>query len=81
MIDNGRNGFVYSTGEELYEKLKYLLDNSQERTEMGRCAYETIATEWNAEKAANRFLVLAQSLLNEDADGVPYASGVCSRAD
>ena len=81
LIDNGRNGFVYSTAEELYEKLKYLLDNNQERTEMGKCAYETVVTEWNAEKAANRFLVLAQSLLNGDTDGVLYTSGVCSRAD
>ena len=62
LICHGRNGMVYP--EDSYEKMeeiiRYLLKNPEEIKAMGRCAYETIAYEWNAGKAARRLLAVIE---------------------
>ena len=79
LIENGKNGYLYSDIDELYEKVKYMLDHPQERMEMAKCAYDTIVKEWNAEVAAERFLELANNCLAEKGNTQVFEKGVCSK--
>ncbi len=83
LINNGKNGLIYQTGntDDLYTQTKWLLDHSEERKEMGRNAYDTVAIEWNAKRAAERLLVLAERILNGDEMPIPFENGVCSKAE
>lgn len=82
LLNDGENGFLYfnDSVEELYGKVKYLLDNKEERQEMGKKAYRTMLNEWNAEVAAERFLKLAEELKNNKKCAL-YSSGPCSVAE
>lgn len=81
LIKDGENGLIYKSGntDELFQKVKYLLDNQTEWERMCRNAYETIEKEWNPETAAERFVALAESLLNKG-EGDLFADGPCSKA-
>lgn len=79
LIRDGENGFMYNDENELYEKLKYLLDNEGERKKAAEKAYDTIALEWNARVAAERFIDMATRLLNGE-NSVTYDDGPCSPA-
>lgn len=83
LLKSGENGMTYNTCnvDELYVKVKYLLDHPQARRDMGRRAYETVTGEWNAEAAAQRLLTLSQSLLQGHKYPVLYESGPCSKAE
>lgn len=63
LIQHRKNGLVYKEGsyEDMEEQVKYLLDNPVEASEMGIAAYETIASQWNAEEAARRLLVFYEN--------------------
>lgn len=74
LIEDGKNGFMYSGIEDLYEKVKYLLEHSQEREAMAENAYRTIVEQWNAEIAAVRIMKLFEERSSD------YNSGVCSNA-
>jgi glycosyltransferase involved in cell wall biosynthesis len=77
LIRDGENGFLYDSVDELYEKVKFLLDNRQERERMAANAYHTIIDEWNAETAAEKFLKLAEAILNGEKSPELFADGVC----
>lgn len=79
LIEQGKNGFLYSGFEELYEHVKYLLDHRGICMEMGKAAYRKIAIEWNAENAASRFLALSAGLLAGNGDDSAADNGVCSK--
>ncbi|MDD7281532.1 MAG: glycosyltransferase [Erysipelotrichaceae bacterium] len=83
LIKNNQNGLVYKSGDVdmLYEKVKYLLDHPQEQKRLGKEAYKTIVTEWNAEVAAKRFINLAQHILDGEKYPDLYESGPCSKAE
>lgn len=83
LLENGENGMTYKACnvDELYEKVKYLLENPQVCRNMGRKAYETITALWNVETAAERLLNLAQSLLQGQKHPRLYESGPCSKAE
>ena len=79
LIRNGENGLIYKNGNhnDLYQKVKYLLDNSKKREELGRAAYKTLIEVWNADTAAERFLELVAAIQNGKAS--PFADGPCSK--
>ena len=82
LVNDGVNGSVYHSGniQELYEKVRRLLENTTMQYSFGKAAYLTITELWNAEVAAKRFLQLSQALLNgTDASGL-FANGPCSLA-
>ena len=82
LVNDGVNGSVYHSGniQELYEKVRRLLENTTMQYSFGKAAYQTITELWNAEVAAKRFLQLSQTLLNgTDASGL-FANGPCSPA-
>lgn len=81
LIEDGKNGFLYDTVDDLYEKVKYLLDHNEERTQMAHAAYRTIVDEWNAENAAKQFVALASQLLEGKKKPTVPEKGVCSKAE
>lgn len=81
LLEDGVNGLIYRNGNEddLYARVVRLIEQPVLREQMGRNAYRTLAEMWNADVAAERFLALAQALLNGD-EPVLFAQGPCSRA-
>lgn len=83
LMKHRENGLVYHSGnvDELFEKVKYLLDHPNEQERLGRAAYETITGEWNAEVAAKRLITLSEHLLAGEKHPDLYQTGPCSRAE
>lgn len=81
LMRHGENGLIFRSEDwdDLYEKVKTLVDDPALRERYGRAAYETIAGEWNAAEAARRFLRLAEAL--KAGEDTPFAHGPCSRAE
>ena len=81
VLEDGKNGLIYKNDdfEDLYRKIVSILDNPKKCDELGKNAYKTMLDCWNAEVAANRFLSLANSLLNNVP--VEFNSGPCSKAE
>ena len=79
LIRDGENGLVYKDGDhnDLYQKVKYLLDHPEKREALGRAAYKTLAEVWNADTAAARFLELVSAIKQGKAS--PFADGPCSK--
>ncbi len=83
LIEDGKNGLTYSDGnvDELYNKVKFLLDNKEVRKSIAKNAYMTMFNEWNAVNAAERILHLAEELIVKTKKVFPYKNGVCSKAE
>ncbi len=83
LVDGKENGLIYKDGDldDLYEKIKYLLDHKEERIAMGHKAYLTMAEEWNGENAAQKVITLAETLLDGEGNAFPFERGVCSKAE
>lgn len=81
LINNYENGLIYRSGdiEDLYEKVKYLIDNKEKTAELGKNAYITLACLWNAETAAERFAQLVKAINTDDKDYL-FCDGPCSEA-
>lgn len=64
LIQDNINGLIYSNGniDELHDKVRSIIDSKEKLKSLAKAAYQTIAEKWNAEKAANNFMVLCQSL-------------------
>lgn len=83
LIDDGDNGLIYQNGDidDLYNKVKFLLDNPERCKELGVNACKTLTSTWNAELAAERFLNLATKLLNNEDVNALYSDGPCSKSE
>ena len=83
LVNDGVNGSVYHSGDvqELYEKMRRLLESTTMQSNFGREAYRTITELWNAKIAAKRFLMLSQALLNGEDALRMFADGPCSPAE
>lgn len=79
LIENGVNGYIYNQKkkDDLFSKVKYLLDNNELRYSMHKKAYETMLNMWNADSASERLLNLIECL--RKGREVEYKSGPCSR--
>ena len=80
LLEDGKNGCTYTDAEELYRKVKTLLDDADTRRRMAKEAYFTMVSEWNAENAASKLLTLCEHILAGERNPAPFASGVCSKA-
>ena len=80
LIKDGENGLVYDNGdlETAYKKVKLLIADQRYREMIGANAYNTIISNWNGEKAAERLMQLSQALLNDQQ--IPFVDGPCSIA-
>ena len=65
LINDGENGFIYKNGNEddLFNKVKFLLDNAEKRKQMSLEAYKTMTETWNARTAVERAIDFANCLL------------------
>lgn len=81
LIKDKENGLIYRNEDvdNLYSKVKYLLDNQEEISRLGKCAYLTMKNEWNAESAAERLLEFGRKILSGDEKG--FDEGPLSRAE
>ncbi len=79
LVQEGINGYCYSQVDELYDRVKHLLDNPERRKGMAREAYKTITEEWNAETAAERLLLLSGTILRQEKHTIQ--NGCCSREE
>ena len=81
LIEDGKNGLIYKNGDidDLYNKVKFLLDNPERCKELGVNAYKTLTSTWNAEVAAERFVNLATKLLNGENIENLYKNGPCAK--
>lgn len=82
LMNNEHNGMIYRSGnvEDLYQKLKYLIDNPDECVRLGTNAYTTMTDVWNANIAAERLLNLSEKLLQGEKERFLYSEGPCSKA-
>jgi glycosyltransferase involved in cell wall biosynthesis len=80
MIRHGENGMAYSSCrvDELYKHVKHLLQHPEEQRQLGKAAYETIVTLWNADIAAERLYALCEKMLEGEKHPNLYADGPCS---
>ena len=80
LINDKENGLIYKNGDidMAYRKIKMLAENKNMQTYMGKNAYHTISTQWNAENAAERLLNLANAALNGESLDI-YPTGICSK--
>lgn len=83
LIQDEENGFLYRDGdlEDIYNKVKHLLDNSDLCNAVGEKAYQTIINEWNATVAAERFVAFAEQMINKENSEDLYSKGILSRAE
>lgn len=83
LVKNGENGFIYKDGDidDIYRKVKLLLDDREKRIGVSKSAYLTIKDEWNAENAAKKFIYLCEKMLAGEYKPFPYENGVCSKAE
>ncbi len=81
LIKHRDNGLVYKNGnvDDLFNKVKGLLNDALARNKMAERAYETIVTLWNAQTAANRFVQLAEEIRLKGRCDL-FNDGPCSRA-
>lgn len=73
LIQNGENGLIYRSGnkQQLFEKTEMLVKDAGLCKEMGRAAYQTITTIWNAENAATQLVALFEEKQAEQSAGRP----------
>ena len=83
LIEDGKNGVIYRFGDAdgLYRRLAELLSDPARQRSYGKAAYQTIAGEWNARVACERFLRLCRAILDGDKRPELFSSGPCSRAE
>lgn len=81
LLSDSINGCIYKYGDinGLYTNVKALLADPNRQEILGVNAYQTITEVWNAQLAAERFLRLAQCVLQDENTDI-YTSGPCSRA-
>ncbi len=81
LIENEKNGMIYRDGdtESLYIAIKRLLDDPNFRDGLGKSAYHTIDSLWNAETSAQRINILANKLNTQNTSKL-FDVGPCSEA-
>ncbi len=78
LIQDGENGYSYNGIDELYARVKKLLDEPETARKMGIAAYETVTGRWCAREAAKRIYRLSENLLS--GKKIFEADGPCSKA-
>ncbi len=83
LVKDGENGFVFKSGDldDLYKKVKYLLENPDTANDFGLKAYNTITGLWNEKEAARRLTEFTKVLLSGEKYPDIYNNGPLSRAE
>ena len=82
LLQNEKNGIIFPNecNNILFEKVEDLMLNEKKRKKLALNAYDSMHNLWNAKIAVNRFLNLAETLLNGGNVILPE-SGPCSRPE
>ena len=82
LLEDNANGLIFENGnvDDLYNKIKFLLDNPEEQKTLGAKAYRTIAEMWNPKVAAERFLAVVKAI-KESGNCKLFCDGPCSKAE
>jgi glycosyltransferase involved in cell wall biosynthesis len=80
LLEDGKNGYIYTSEDMLYEKVKYLLDHPEKQASFGNAAYLAIRDTWNAKIAVDRVLQLAEVVLSGEKSSFWFEYGSCSKA-
>ena len=82
LIKDNENGFIFESEntEDLYKKVKLLLEDKDACKKLGKNAYDSISNEYNGEKAAERLIELMHNYVDGKTD-FSFDSGICSYAD
>ncbi len=82
LAEHDRNALVYpaTNRDALAKELKALLQRPDEQERLGREAYDTIVSLWNAQTAAERLIALAERILSGEEEPELYPCGPCSWA-
>ena len=79
LIKHGENGLIYDgTYEDFAIQLNKLMDDKNMIQKLGKAAYETIVTTWNAEHAAKELLRFCKDL--QEGRVIPAGEGPLSVA-
>ena len=81
LIHDKKNGLIYKNGDlqSLFHKVLLLIRDQELSKELGKNAYHTIISEWNATIAVERLLLLIDDL-QRDGTSNRFLSGPCSKA-
>lgn len=63
LVEDGINGYTYKNKKEFFYKVNKLMQDEELREKMGKEAYNTIATTWNAENAVSNLLKLYNKII------------------
>lgn len=68
MLEHNKNGLIYKNGDldDLYRKVKELIENKRTREYLGINAYKSIKENWNGEVAAKRLYNFAHNVLHSE---------------
>ncbi len=82
LIKDNENGCIFESEntEDLYKKVKLLLEDNDTCKKLGKNAYRSISNEYNGEKAAERLIELMLNFADGKTD-FSFDSGICSYAD
>lgn len=80
LIKEGKNGMIFKNGStiDLFEKVKFLIDNPEERINMARQGYSDMKNLWSPKHAAESLLQLIKDL--EYHKETSIIEGPCSKA-
>lgn len=80
LVEDGVNGLLYDRRkkDDLFSKIQLVLKDQNKKSQMQYNAYQTMAALWNPESAANRFMRLAERLMNQS--DTEFTDGPCSKA-
>lgn len=81
LMKDGENGYMYKDVDGLYNKVKKLLDNAEERKRLSKNAYKTMIEEYNPKNAAKKLVELCERMLEGEYKPFPFAEGICSKAE
>lgn len=80
LVNDGETGLIFKSCniESLYEKVKWLLDNPEERIRIAKNGYKSITEIWSPQNAVKNLLALIDDLKN--GKETPITVGPCSKA-
>lgn len=82
LVQDEKNGLVYHSGnqEQLFEKLKMVLDKKFSMKEMEYLARETVVAEWNAKNATKKLIAFCEAFFAGDYKKGIFKTGILSHA-
>ena len=82
LLKHKENGLIYKNEdkENLYQNVKYLLDNPKFAEDSGKKAYDSIVGLWNAEIASKRFIRFCDEIESKGYCDL-FEDGPCSKAE